>query len=134
MNDTPQIPPQMWNGIHGIATPLPHRVDPHVYRAMREMARLLDLQRAGEAGDPGAGVTVATLEHSARMILGNLVDDITHALTAESERLIHEAAAAPPTAPLLHGATRAQVMEQSLGFQRAAGMVASFLEFRRRLR
>lgn len=130
MDDTPQLPT--------VITRLPrlhtldHDVDPHVYRAMQEFVRLLNWQSTNRAGITDIPLTLSDIEQSAVMILGTLVDDLVFTLTTESERLVHEATRTPHDRPLPGGMTRSAVLEQSTGLQKAAGMVASYLAFRRK--
>lgn len=114
------------------ALDIPHPVDPHVYRAMQETVRFLEWQSQNRAHLTAVPLTLSDIEQSAVRILGTLIDDLVFTLTTESERLIREAAATPHDRPLPGGMTRSAVLEQSTGLQKAAGMVASYLAFRRK--
>lgn len=138
MDDTTQSPDWYREPIDMAPVPriraldIPHPVDPHVYRAMQETVRFLEWQSQNRARLTAVPLTLSDIEQSAVRIFGTLVDDLVFTLTTESERLVHEATRTPLHKPLPYGMTRSAVLEQSTGLQKAAGMVASYLAFRRK--
>lgn len=111
---------------------IPHPVDPHVYRAMQETVRFLEWQSRNRAHLTAVPITLSDIEQSAVRILGTLIDDLVFTLTTASERLVHEVTRTPTHKPLPNGMTRIAALEQSTGLQKAAGLVASYLAFRRK--
>jgi hypothetical protein len=108
---------------------LAHQVDPHVYRTMQEMLRLLEWNKGYTARLTPVPLTLADIEHAARRCLHAVIDSVAGALTAESERLTTLATLGVADHPLPPGTTRSQLLEQSTAYGRAAHLVKDHIRF-----